>query len=253
MNLFQKSSHAVTGIFASTVLLLCSTDSFAQFDTAPTYFGGVREALVRSCAECHRDDAPNLGGISAPFSVLSYEQAKVWAPVIALRLQDGTMPPWGAHKQHQGTFKRERYISDFDKALIVNWVEKGALEGDASSQSMQQEVETVATNEPSEAPDGSLWWMGVPDARVGFIEPIEVCEEASDWQPTIRMELADGDLSEHRWVKATEIRPGSSTMHHSVSNYLGVAVPGRGPQVYPDGWGFLLPADPFISINMHYA
>ena len=23
--------------------------------------------------------------------------------------------------------------------------------------------------------------------------------------------------------------------------------------VYPDGWGFLLPADPFISINMHYA
>lgn len=253
MKLFQKSSRALTGILAFSVFSFYSINSFGQFDTAPTYYDGVRDALIRNCAECHRDDAPNLGGISAPFSVFSYEQAKVWAPVIALRLKDGSMPPWGAHRQHQGTFKNERYISDFDKALIINWVERGALEGDALARTAHQELEAVANNVPSQASDGSLWWMGVPDALVAFPEPIEVCEEASDWQPTIRMELADGDLSQPRWVKATEIRPGSSTMHHSVSNYLGVAVPGRGPQVYPDGWGFLLPADPFISINMHYA
>ena len=95
--------------------------------------------------------------------------------------------------------------------------------------------------------------MGVPDATVAFADPVQVCEEASDWQPTILMHRTGGDLSKHQWVQASEIRPGSSTMHHGTSNYLGVAVPGRGPQVYPDGWGFLLPSDPFIELNMHYA
>ena len=88
------------------------------------------------------------------------------------------MPPWGAHRQHQGAFKNERYISDFDKALIINWVERGALEGDALARTAHQELETVANNVPSQASDGSLWWMGVPDALVAFPEPIEVCEEA---------------------------------------------------------------------------
>ena len=151
MKLFQKSSRALTGILAFSVFSFYSINSFGQFDTAPTYYDGVRDALIRNCAECHRDDAPNLGGISAPFSVFSYEQAKVWAPVIALRLQDGTMPPWGAHRQHQGTFKNERYISDFDKALIINWVERGALEGDALARTAHQELEAVANNVPSQA------------------------------------------------------------------------------------------------------
>jgi hypothetical protein len=224
--------------------------------SAPDYTTEVAPIIVENCAECHRPEAPNLGGVQAPFSVLSYEEAKIWAPVISLRLKDGSMPPWGAHRQHQGTFKNERYISNEDKQLLIGWVEAGALQGDPDDQSAIAESELVLStppNEPIQAPDGSMWWMGVPDARVAFSEPVEVCEEATDWQPTILMQRTDGDLSKHQWVQATEIRPGSSTMHHSVSNYLGVAVPGRGPQVYPEGWGFLLPADPFITIGMHYA
>ncbi|MDP6414498.1 MAG: hypothetical protein QGG54_05635, partial [Gammaproteobacteria bacterium] len=195
----------------------------------------------------------NLGGITAPFSILSYEDAKIWAPVISLRLKDGSMPPWGAHRQHQGTFKNERYISDEDKQLLIDWIEAGALQGDPAEQLDADELALSAPpNEPVQAPDGSMWWMGVPDARVAFREPVEVCEEVTDWQPTILMQRTEGDLSKHQWIQATEILTGS-TMHHVVSNYLGVAVPGRRPQVYPEGWGFLLPADPFVTIGMHYA
>ena len=64
MKLFQKSSRALTGILAFSVFSFYSINSFGQFDTAPTYYDGVRDALIRNCAECHRDDAPNLGGIS---------------------------------------------------------------------------------------------------------------------------------------------------------------------------------------------
>ena len=242
--------------FPLAALLSASVGTLAQPTKAPTYYGEALEAFSRNCAECHRPEAPNLGGAQAPFSVLSYEEAKLWAPAISLRLKDGSMPPWGAHRQHLGTFKNERYISDEDKQVLIDWVEAGALQGEPDVQSASAEWElalSTPSNEPIQALDGSMWWMGVPDARVAFSEPVEVCEEATDWQPTILMQRTDGDLSKHQWVQATEIRPGGSIMHHSVSNYLGVAVPGRGPQVYPDGWGFLLPADPFVTIGMHYA
>ena len=235
-------------------LLSASTGALAQPSDEPTYYEEALDALSRNCAECHRPEGPNLGGVQAPFSVLSFEEAKIWAPLIALRLKDGSMPPWGAHQQHQGTFKNERYISDEDKQLLISWVEAGALEGDAKDQPTADELALSApANEPTLAPDGSMWWMGVPDATVAFADPVQVCEEASDWQPTILMHRTDGDLSKHQWAQASEIRPDSSTMHHGTSNYLGVAVPGRGPQVYPDGWGFLVPADPFITLNMYYA
>ena len=32
----------------------------------------------------------------------------------------------------------------------------------------------------------------------------------------------------------------------------GWGVPGRGPFTYPEGWGVLLPEDPFITLNIHY-
>lgn len=250
-----KDLFFVTKIFLPlATLLIASAEALAQSVEAPTYFGGARDALIRNCAECHRSEGPNLGGVQAPFSVLSYEEVKIWTSLISLRLKDGSMPPWGAHQQHQGTFRNERYISDEDKQLLIGWVEAGALEGNVSDQSDAVELSlSVPANEPTLAPDGTIWWMGVPDAKVAFANPVQVCEEVSDWQPTIRMHRTDGDLSKHQWVQATEIRPGSNAMHHGTSNYLGVAVPGRGPQIYPEGWGFLLPADPFVTLNMHYA
>ena len=71
MNFFQKTSNALTGVLAFSALSFYSINSFGQFDTAPAYYDDVRDALIRNCAECHRDDAPKLGGIRAPFSVLS--------------------------------------------------------------------------------------------------------------------------------------------------------------------------------------
>ena len=106
------------------------------------------------------------------------------------------MPPWGAHRQHQGTFKNERYISNEDKQLLIGWVEAGALQGDPDDQPAIAESELVRSTPPTapiQAPDGSMWWMGVPDARVDFSEPVEVCEEATDWQPPILMQRTDGD------------------------------------------------------------
>ena len=165
MNYQCKNLYLITKIFFPLVALLStSAGALAQATEAPTYYGKVLDAFNRNCAECHRPEAPNLGGAQAPFSVLSYEEAKIWAPVISLRLKDGSMPPWGAHRQHQGTFKNERYISNEDKQLLIGWVEAGALQGDSDDQSAFAESElelSTPPNEPIQAPDGSMWWMTV--------------------------------------------------------------------------------------------
>lgn len=46
-----------------------------------------------------------------------------------------------------------------------------------------------------------------------------------------------------------ELRPGGPWVHHIVSSHMGVGVPDRGPFTYPEGWGVLLPEDPFITVN----
>ena len=137
-------------LFPLAALLSTSVGALAQPAKAPTYYGEALGPFSRNCAECHRPEAPNLGGAQAPFSVLSYEEAKLWAPVISLRLKDGSMPPWGAHRQHLGTFKNERYISDEDKQVLIDWVEAGALEGEPDVQPASAESE-LALSTPSNA------------------------------------------------------------------------------------------------------
>ena len=97
-----KHLYLITKIFLPLAALLsASTGALSQSAEAPTYYGDALDALSRNCAECHRPEGPNLGGVQAPFSVLNYEQAKIWAPFISLRLKEGSMPPCGAHQQHQ--------------------------------------------------------------------------------------------------------------------------------------------------------
>jgi hypothetical protein len=98
----------------------------------------------------------------------------------------------------------------------------------------------------------SGWWIGEPDLVVEFERPVHVPDEVEDWQPTIQMHYPEGAHSNPRWISKAELDPGGPWVHHIVSSHMGVGVPGRGPFTYPEGWGVLLPEDPFITVNMHY-
>jgi mono/diheme cytochrome c family protein len=228
------------------------TASAADDAPASTYYGGVDEALRRNCVSCHRADAPSIGGITAPMSFTSYEDARRWASRIARVVSEGYMPPWGADAQHEGVFKDERYLSNEDKQTLVAWADAGAPMGDPSEATEVASMAEVVTGEPTRAPDGSMWWMGVPDMIVGFQEPVLVCDAVEDWQPRLPMRVIDGQIDEPKWIRAMEISPGSEIVHHTVSSHLGVGVPGRGPFEFPEGWGILLTEDPQVSISMHY-
>lgn len=227
------------------LLLLSGLSLSAAADAAPTYYADALPVFQKNCAACHQPNGPKVGGITAPMSLLSYTEAKPWAPLIRRALETGYMPPWGAHVRHKGEFKGERYIDDADKQLLIDWVDGGALEGNPAD--APADVMAGVQGAPE-----SGWWIGKPDLIVEFEKPVYVGDDVKDWQPTYEMKVPAGAHTEPKWISKAELNPGGSWVHHIVSSHMGVGVPGRGPFTYPEGWGVLLPEDPYITVNMHY-
>lgn len=233
------------GLMIAGVAAALSQSASAQ--DAPTFYEDALPVFMNNCVVCHQDSPPDVGGISAPMSLMDYEQAKIWAPLIKNALVTGYMPPWGAHERHRGEFKGERYIDKQDKELLIAWVDGGALEGDPNSARSASNSTSVGTAMPE-----SGWWIGEPDLVVGFEKPVYVGPDVEDWQPTVHMPVPEGAHENPKWISKAELDPGGPWVHHIVSSHMGVGVPGRGPFEYPEGWGVLLPDDPFITVNMHY-
>jgi mono/diheme cytochrome c family protein len=234
-------------LVSSTLLLGLAIEAAAQ-TTAPTFYTDALPVFEKNCVACHQPEGPDVGGISAPMSLMDFDQAKIWAPLIKNALITGYMPPWGAHERHRGEFKGERYIDEQEKELLIAWVEGGAQEGSPADAA---KASNLAQAGGTTLPD-SGWWIGDPDLVVQFDRPVYVPDEVEDWQPTIEMPVPEGAHTEPRWVSKAELDPGGPWVHHIVSSHMGVGVPGRGPFSYPEGWGVLMPEDPFITVNMHY-
>lgn len=216
---------------------------------APTFYADALPVFQKNCVACHQPDGPRVGGITAPMSLMDYDQARNWAPMIKNALVTGYMPPWGAHERHRGEFKGERYIDQKEKDLLIAWVDGGALEGNPADVASANGL--IGTGAGTVLPE-SGWWIGDPDLVVQFERALKVPDQVEDWQPTINLPVPEGAHTEPRWISKAELDPGGPWVHHIVSSHMGVGVPGRGPFTYPEGWGVLLPEDPFITVNMHY-
>jgi mono/diheme cytochrome c family protein len=231
-------------------LLAFAAPGHAQSEAAPTFYADALPVFYRNCVACHQPAGPNVGGLVAPMSLMRYEDARRWATRIKDAVESGYMPPWGAAEQHRGEFKGERYMDPADRETLLAWVDAGAPAGDPDAAPSQAELDALAQSGGGVPESG--WWIGEPDLVVALEEPVAVGDDVEDWQPTFRMPVPEGAHTEARWVSKAELQPGGPWVHHIVSSHMGVGVPGRGPFTFPEGWGILLPEDPFITVNMHY-
>ena len=235
---------------AQSTALAHAAEPHAPEAVAPTFYADALPVFYKNCVACHQPDGPDVGGITAPMALTTYEDARRWASRIRRAVETGYMPPWGAHERYEGVFKGDRYLDAGDKQTILAWVDAGTPEGNPSD--APSATALAALSETGTSLPASGWWIGEPDLVVELAEPVHVGEEVEDWQPTFHMPVPEGAHAEARWVSKAELRPGGPWVHHIVSSHMGVGVPGRGPFTYPEGWGVLLPEDPFITVNMHY-
>src|ERR1700682_2743128 len=90
-----------------------------------TFSRDVAPILFENCVYCHRP------GEVAPFSMLTYKDARPWAQSIKRRVLNGQMPPWKADS-HYGQFQNVKTLSKQDIDTLAAWVEGGAKEGNPS-------------------------------------------------------------------------------------------------------------------------
>ncbi len=70
-----------------------------------TFARDVAPIVYANCAYCHRP------GEVAPFSLMTYRDARPWARVIKQAVGQKSMPPWRADP-HYGEFQNPRVLSD---------------------------------------------------------------------------------------------------------------------------------------------
>jgi tetratricopeptide (TPR) repeat protein len=174
--------------------LLTASSRAAQ--QSPVTFVQVAPILFNACASCHRPAG------SAPFSLLSYQDARPWAKSIKQAVLQREMPPWKPEPGY-GEFAGERRLSDDEIAVIQKWVDDGAIEGDAALL-------------PPLPKWSGRWQLGEPDL-VLQTERFVLRATGDDMYRNFVLSIP-GDVT--RFIKAWEFLPGNPrVVHHATMQF----------------------------------
>jgi hypothetical protein len=244
-------------LFAVVTATVCSLAS-----GAPTFDKDIAPIVFQHCAVCHRP------GEVAPFSLLTYHDVSKRARQIARVTGESIMPPWKAEAGF-GEFANDRHLAPEQIALIRQWAEAGAAEGNA------------ADLPPTPLFPKGGWALGKPDM---VLEPDEAYTLAAEGSDLYRCFVIPTKLAEGHYIRAIEVQPGNrKVVHHVIvhfdttgrareldaqdpgpgytsfggvgfksSGMIGGWAPGNYPIFLPEGVGRFLPKDADLVVQVHY-
>src|SRR6185369_12288727 len=192
----------IVGVAACTTLSVAAATAQTPAKTAAapvTFTRDIAPILQRSCQSCHRP------GQMAPMSLLTYQDVRPWVRSIKQRVVSREMPPWGIDP-HIGiqSFKNDPSLRPDEIEKIVKWVDAGAPMGNAAEMP-----------KPREFDDSDRWHIGKPDLVVTSPKHV-VPPEAADWWGSYYVETG---LTEDRYIKAIESKPGKTAVVHHLLTY----------------------------------
>jgi hypothetical protein len=194
------------GFAALAACVVFAAPALAQPAGAPTFTKDVAPIFQSKCQSCHEP------GSIAPMSLMTYDEARPWAKSIRARVAARQMPPWHIDRSvGVQKFKNDMSLTDAQVDTIVNWVDKGAPQGNPAD--MPKLV----------PPAAGLYWQAERD---GFGPPDVVVKTPEQTMPALHQDswwrpLVDIPITEPRWVRMVEIRPtniqGRKILHHSIA------------------------------------
>jgi len=197
-----------------TVVLAPTESEPASFEQQVTFNRDIAPILFRNCAACHHS------GGAGPFSLLTYQDAKQHGRQIAAVTRTRLMPPWLPEPGNL-KFADELRLSDQEIATIQEWVQQGAVEGSLSDLPARPEF-------------AEGWELGKPDlvltARKPFVLPASGADQYWNF-------ILPVPISQTRWLKSIEIRPGQKHLVHHANVLVDRAQASRGREKAP-GSGF---------------
>ncbi len=173
------------------LLLVLCPGCFA--DGAVTFSKDIAPLLHARCAPCHRP------GEAAPFSLLTFDDARRHAKQMVAVTERRYMPPWLPVDGH-GEFRDSLRLRGEEIALLAQWVRDGMEEGNIAD-----------LPAPPRFTDG--WQLGPPDLVLKMTAPYQLPATGSD---VFRNFVLPVELKETKYVRAFELRPGNKrVVHHA--------------------------------------
>jgi hypothetical protein len=189
--------------FAAVVAAPAAAEPVAK----PTFTKDIAPIFQEKCEACHRTNS------IAPMSLVTFEESRPWARSIKTRVTARQMPPWHIDKAvGVQQFTNDRSLNDDQIETIARWVDQGAPKGDLKDMPA-----------PKQWPDDQSWNFA---KMFGQTEPDLIVKSTpwtqkagqndAWWKPQV-----ESGLTEDRWVRAIEIRPGSvkgrKITHHAIA------------------------------------
>ena len=206
----KSATLALLGVLLCAIVATVPVSArAAEAEAIPTFTKDIAPIFQARCEACHRP------GSIAPMSLVTYQQSRPWARSIKERVSTRQMPPWHIDRTVGITeFKNDRSLTDAQIDTVVRWVDGGAPRG--NPEDMPAAVDW---------PDESIWnfaerFDGPPDLIIEST-PYTVPAEANNawWKP-----LVSTGLTEQRWARAIEARPGTvagrRVTHHAIARLV---------------------------------
>ncbi len=180
----------------------------AAVPAKPTFSKDIVPIFQEKCQECHHT------GSMAPMSLVSYDETRPWAKSIKQRVATHQMPPWHIDKTVGiSHFINDRSLSDDQIETIVRWVDNGSPLGD------------VKDAPPARIfSDDNGWKLAAQYGQPDMVIKSEDYTMPAHGQDAWFKPETDIKLTEARWVRAVEMRPGTMKgrriMHHVLANLV---------------------------------
>ena len=172
--------------------------------SAPTFHKDALPILQAHCQECHRP------GEAAPFSLMTYAEARPWAKAIKAAVATKKMPPWFANPEH-GKFSNDRSLEQEEIDILTRWVDQGAKEGSKTNSPNKFSRHAHLTPQLT---DG--WTIGTPDLIVEMPQAVTIPAKGTVEYCWIAVPT---ELTEDRWIESVEVRPGARQVVHHIVLY----------------------------------
>ncbi len=191
-----------TRLFFISVALISLDSNMVQVladktDQSVTFNQHIAPILLNHCAPCHRE------GMSAPFHLVTYEDAKKRDKQIKEVTESRYMPPW-LPEPVQGGFEHERRLSDQQINLIKSWVDQGSKEG--------------AGFTPPTIPDWpGDWQLSEPDIIASMPNAYSLQAEGRDVYRNFVLKVP---INKPRYVKELEFHPENARVVHHALIYV---------------------------------
>jgi len=162
-----------------------------------TFTKDVAPILQKNCQTCHRP------GEAAPFSLLTYEEARPWAASMKRVVRQKSMPPWFADPGY-GHFSNDRSLTEKEINTILAWANTGAPQGDPKDM-------------PPPLNFAEGWSLPKPDAIFQLPQPFAV---PASGMVEYQYVIVPTGFTEDKWIQAAEVRPTDRSVVHHIIAYI---------------------------------